>query len=139
MTTSAHDLRITQQLYATTCEQLGLIPDGFHLVFSNGSKTNGNAYRVALVGKPVTNDDGTTSWPNGSGHGRPPLGSDYLGWTKDEADRALRNRIECAQDLAHALKLHSITEISTDDHAAVLHYERPTTRDEVVAILRRMN
>ena len=104
--TTAHDLRIAQQIYIDTCETFGLIPDGFHLVFSTGSKTYGNAYRVALVGICVHTADGPT-WPNGSGHGRPPLGSDYLGMTKHDAMRTLRQRCAAVQDLAHALKIES--------------------------------
>jgi len=102
MTTTAADLKIAQRLYAGVCEDLGLIPEGMHLTFSTGSKLYGIAYRVALTGDRVTAADGTTSYPKGSGHGRPPLGSDFLGMTKAEAERALRERVDTVYSLIAA-------------------------------------
>ena len=104
--TTAHDLRIAQQIYIDTCESFGLIPAGFHLVFSTGSKTYGNAYRVALTGDAVPYPGGV-DFPNGSGHGHPPIGSDFLGLTKADAERALRERCAAVLDFAHALKIES--------------------------------
>lgn len=101
MSTTTADLKIAQRLYAEACKDLGLIPEGMHLTFATGSKLYGIAYRVALTGDRA--GDGT--YPKGSGHERPPLGSDFLGMTKAEAERALRERVATVWDLMHAGKL----------------------------------
>lgn len=84
--------------YVRACERLGLVPDGYHVGLDHGSKTYGNAFRVYLTGNRA--DDG--SYPNGSGHSRPPAGDDFLGMTKREAYGRLRERAAVLEDVAYA-------------------------------------
>lgn len=54
-----------------------------HIVFQEGSKTYGRAYRIHFTGGSKY----------GSGHCEPRFFSDYLGMTKAEAERSLRSLI----------------------------------------------
>ena len=85
--------------YVKACQRLGLIPEGMQVGLDHGSKTYGRAFRVYLTG--VRAEDG--SYPQGSGHGRPPAGDDFLGMTKRDAFEALADRARTLEDVAHAL------------------------------------
>jgi hypothetical protein len=100
-TTTAADVRNAFNRYESALRAYGLIPAGHHLVLSEGSKTYGNAYRVNLTGDRAA--DG--SYPNGSGHSRPPIGSDYLGMTRAEAAQTLNTMAQCVWDMARLLQL----------------------------------
>ena len=65
----------------------------------HGSKHYGRAFRVYLTG--IQAEDG--SYPQGSGHGRPPAGDDFLGMTKRDAFNALADRARALEDVAYAL------------------------------------
>ena len=84
--------------YVRACERFGLIPDGYRVGLDHGSKYYGRAFRVYLVG--IRAEDG--SWPNGSGHGHPPAGRDFIGMTKREAYDTLADRSSVLEDVAHA-------------------------------------
>ena len=92
------DLAAMLGRYVRACKQLELIPDGYRVGLDHGSKTYGRAFRVYLTG--VRADDG--SYPNGSGHGRPPAGSDFLGMTKREAFDTLADRAAVLEDVAYS-------------------------------------
>ena len=124
--------------YVDACQTLGLIPDGFHVVMSTGSKLYGNAYRVALTGDRINDPTDGNHYPNGSGHNRPPAGPDYLGMTKRDAYDALHGRAATLEDVARAYRFHDIVEISTGDHALVISYDRPTSRDDAARTARRI-
>jgi hypothetical protein len=95
--------RITRMFgrYVAACEMLGLVPDGYRVGLNIGSVSAGTAYRVFLVGVPVE-VDGVTTWPNGSGHGRPPAGDDYLGMTAGDAFARLADRAQTLEDVAYS-------------------------------------
>lgn len=97
MKTTSAQLSSALARYGRACAALGLVPSTHEVVMSEGSITNGRAYRVNLSGKSVV-VDGKMTFPNGSGHDRPPVGDDYLGMTKAEARAALLDR---AQALEH--------------------------------------
>ena len=103
MTITKTDVNTAFAEYERLCHEFGAVPDGFRVGLDEGSKTYGRAFRVYLVGKPVVHElaDGTSAitWPNGSGHSRPPFGGDYLGMTKAEAFDALVNRNSVLQDV----------------------------------------
>ena len=83
------DVRNMFARYQRANDAAELIPEGFHLVLTEGSKYYGNAYRVNLTGDIVKDANGHNTWPNGSGHDRPPVGDDYLGMTKRDAFNTL--------------------------------------------------
>ena len=123
------DIEIQFRRHVQICNNAGLIPQGYELVLDHGQPSAGIAWRIALTGKRAA--DG--SYPNGSGHRRPPLGTDplgYLGSTKREAFEKLATINATASDLMYAFKLGDITEVSTADHAIVLHYAHPVDRDQ---------
>lgn len=62
-----------------------LVSPGFTLVLQRGSKTNGVAWRIYET--PADPSDG-------SGLFVPMVGSDYLGTTRVEAERVLRERLD---------------------------------------------
>ena len=74
--------------YVRALDDLGMIPDGYRVVLSHGSKYNGIAYRINLTGEVVKVGTRYT-FPNGSGHSHPPTGDDFLGMTKAEAYQTL--------------------------------------------------
>ena len=108
MTTTISEVRGMLERYVKACEALDLIPDGYRVIMDEGSKTYGRAYRVALQGAPVKRADGTNDWPNGSGHGRPPAGGDFLGMTKSEAYHSLHLMAAALEDVAHAQKMAAV-------------------------------
>ena len=89
------DLRNAVERYANICTRLGLVPEGSHIGLDEGSQLYGRACRLYVTGNRA--DDGT--YPNGSGHSRPPLGDDYLGMTKRDAYHAIQERISVLHDL----------------------------------------
>jgi hypothetical protein len=99
MTITNRDLYAALDRYVRVCDRLGLIPEGMRVGLDYGSKTYGRAFRVYLTG--VRAEDG--SYPQGSGHGRPPAGDDFLGMTKREAFNALADRARALEDVAYAL------------------------------------
>lgn len=95
------DLDAILARYARACDELGIGPEpGYHLNLSTGSATNGIAYRLNVIGDCVQTPDGPT-WPNGSGHARPPAGDDFLGFTKREAFDRLADRCSVLEDVAY--------------------------------------
>jgi hypothetical protein len=99
MTITTKDLAAVLARYVRACERFDLIPEGMRVGLDHGSKTYGRAFRVYLTG--IQAEDG--SYPQGSGHGRPPAGDDFLGMTKREAFRALADRARALEDVAYAL------------------------------------
>lgn len=87
--------------YVRACEALDLVPDGYRVGLDHGSKTYGRAFRVYLTG--IRAEDGT--YPNGSGHGHPPAGRDFLGMTKREAYDRLADRAAVLEDVAHVQRI----------------------------------
>lgn len=88
ITKAALEQRFEQ--YVSALNGLGMIPEGYHVVLTHGSKTYGNAYRINLTGTPVWNEAWHRyDYPNGSGHSHPPTGDDFLGMTKAEAHTKL--------------------------------------------------
>lgn len=114
-TTTVADVRDAFHRYESALRAYGLIPAGYRLVLSEGSKTYGNAFRVNLTGERAA--DGT--YPNGSGHSRPPIGSDYLGMTRSEAAQTLSTMAQCVWDMAHVLKLSEAHAVTCDDWRSV--------------------
>jgi hypothetical protein len=108
MTTTTTELRQSFARYVKWCDRYGLIPKGYRVVLDEGSKLYGRAYRIALTGERAP--DGT--WPNGTGHGRPPVGDDYLGMTKDEARRTLDAYTSAIIDLGQAFQLLNATPVT---------------------------
>lgn len=86
------DVRPALARYAEACKEAGLIPEGMHVGLAEGSQTYGRAWRVYLTGDMVRDEKGQPTFPKGSGHNRPPVGDDYLGWTAAEALAALQER-----------------------------------------------
>lgn len=86
------DVRPALERYAEACKGAGLIPEGMRIGLQEGSQTYGRAWRVFLTGIMVKDENGNPTFPKGSGHSRPPVGDDYLGWTAAEAHAALWNR-----------------------------------------------
>jgi hypothetical protein len=70
--------------YQNAVDALGMLKDGYHIVLSHGSATDGRAFRINLTGDAVKVGDRWT-YPNGSGHDYPPTGDDFLGFTKRDA------------------------------------------------------
>ena len=101
-TISITDVRGMFARYERANESAGLIPDGFHLVLSEGSKYYGNAYRVHLTGNRVKLDNGRYEWPNGTGHDNPPVGNDFLGMTKRDAYDSLADAARIIEDMTRA-------------------------------------
>lgn len=120
---SLEDVRRQARRYAELCEELGAIAPGFHVGLDEGSVTYGRAFRLfvgthlrfvtlfgvtgtegastSVTGDCVRADDGSVSFPNGSGHGRPPFGSDFLGMTRAAAYEALLNRCDVLSDVLY--------------------------------------
>lgn len=101
-TITTKDLEAQFDRYARACDRLGLIPEGMRVGLDHGSKPAGVAFRVYLTGIPVETPDGWT-YPNGSGHSRPPAGDDFLGMTKREAFTVLADRARTLEDVARAM------------------------------------
>ena len=84
------DLERQHSQYVSALKDLGMLPEGYRIVLEHGSKTYGRAFRIALTGCAVWNEETQRyDYPNGSGHSYPPTGDDYLGMTKAEAYRTL--------------------------------------------------
>lgn len=119
------DVRGAAFRYERAARRIGLIADGARLEVSTGSKVNGIAWRVYVI-------------PEGSsGHHHPPAGRDFLGMTAREAHAVLADRAAVLEDVAHAQMSHDITDVTTDDHALVIRFERPTARDRAAQAYRR--
>lgn len=86
------DVRPALARYAEACKEAGLIPEGMQVGLQEGSQTYGRAWRVYLTGIMVRDAEGRPTFPKGSGHNRPPVGDDYLGWTAAEALASLQDR-----------------------------------------------
>jgi len=136
--TTAADLAAALGRYARACKALGLIPPGKRIVMAEGSRINGRAYRVALSGIPVTDAASKTTWPNGSGHDRPPVGDDFLGMTKTEARAALLDRAEALETdkirqvfelVAQIARLTDPTDADNDDNFSTLYRLIDDARD----------
>ena len=93
------DLDAVAERYVRACDRLGLIPEGMRVGLQYGRKSAGTAYRIYLTG--IQAEDG--SYPQGSGHGRPPAGDDFLGMTITEAHTVLADRARTLEDVAYAL------------------------------------
>jgi len=99
-------------------ESVGITYDG-RLGIDHGSKTYGRAFRLFHTGYliPCYKCESTTDG-NGecgddrchdgllptTGHGRPPIGSDYLGMTKREAFTTMIERTNLIYDVVRALE-----------------------------------
>jgi hypothetical protein len=82
------DLERQLEQYVGALKDLGMLRDGYRIVLSHGSKSNGIAFRINRTGECVM-VDGRYTWPNGSGHNNPPTGDDFLGFTKADAYHTL--------------------------------------------------
>lgn len=98
---SLEHVRRQARRYAELCEELGAVPAGYHVGLDEGSATYGRAFRLYVTGDAVRASDGSVSFPNGSGHGRPPFGSDFLGMTRAAAYEALLNRCDVLSDVLY--------------------------------------
>jgi len=87
------DLDRQLEHYVGALIRLGMLPKGYRIVLSHGSKTYGIAFRINLTGEAVKvggpNATVQYLYPNGSGHDWPPTGDDFLGTTKAEAYQTL--------------------------------------------------
>lgn len=93
------DLENVLNRYKHACDRLGLLPDdGSRVGLDHGSKTYGRAFRVFVTNEP--RPDGTHS----TGHGRPPAGDDFLGFSKREAFDTLADRAATLEDVAYRLE-----------------------------------
>lgn len=89
------DLDAMLARYSRALDSVGIqLREGERLILSTGSKTYGIAFRLN-----VTGFEGTT------GHGRPPVGDDYLGMTKREAYETLATTCRAMEDIAYATKV----------------------------------
>jgi hypothetical protein len=70
---TTEDLRNMYRRYIRALLSVGALDEGDRMCLSIGSQTYGRAFRTHRI------EAGST------GHGRPPIGPDYLGWTKKEA------------------------------------------------------
>jgi hypothetical protein len=95
------NVRRQARRYVELCEELGAIPAGFHVGLDEGSVTYGRAFRLFVSGDAVLTPEGGIGYPNGSGHGRPPFGSDFLGMTRAAAYEALLNRCDVLSDVLY--------------------------------------
>lgn len=95
------DLKRALAAHVSALDAIGVAYDG-HLGITEGSKLYGRAFRLYRTGYLVTTERGTERT---TGHGRPPVGDDYLGMTKREAYNALTARTGVIYDL-HALGVH---------------------------------
>jgi hypothetical protein len=93
------DLRRALEQHAAALAAAGITYDG-RLGIDEGSKTYGRAFRLYRTGYLMPDRDGTMT-PT-SGHGNPPVGSDYLGMTKREAYDELTGRTRVLWDVAAA-------------------------------------
>ncbi len=96
-TTTKQDVDNAFQRYVRLCRVNDLVQEGREIQMSHGSKTNGIAFRVYTVGADKTA-------PGWSGHGRPPIGGDFLGMTKAEAYATLQERSRTIADVLYALE-----------------------------------
>lgn len=86
--------------YMRAVNRLGIkLEEGERVGLDHGSKTYGIAYRIYTTGVPGIHGEG------GTGHGRPPVGDDFLGITKREAYETLAERCRTMEDVAYALDL----------------------------------
>lgn len=86
------DLRRAVRAHVDTLARHGLIPaDVRAFTFTEGSKTNGIAYRIH------------TKRGNSSGHYNPTIGDDFLGMTKAEAFETITARTRTIIDVMHVL------------------------------------
>lgn len=91
------DLSIMLERYKRALDTLGItLADGERLRMQEGSKTYGIAFRLYTTGVPGVHGEG------GTGHGRPPVGDDFLGMTKREAYDTLAERCRTMEDVAYA-------------------------------------
>ena len=90
------DLDGAVKRYADACSHFDMVPEGFHIGLDIGSKTYGRAYRLYVSGDMVRvkGDSGVyrNTYPNGSGHHRPPVGCDFVGMTAREAYDTITDR-----------------------------------------------
>lgn len=113
------DLANMLERYKRALDSVGIqLREGERLVLSTGSKTYGIAFRLNVTGARGaciltdenigTEDDCTTHGHEGStGHGRPPVGDDFLGMTKREAFQTLATTCRAMEDIAYATKHQS--------------------------------
>lgn len=86
--------------YMRALDALGIkLGEGERVGLDHGSKTYGIAFRLFTTGVLGQHGEG------GTGHGRPPVGDDYLGMTKREAYDTLTERCRTMEDVAYALNL----------------------------------
>lgn len=91
------DLAGMLERYKRALDSLGItLAEGERLEMSEGSKTYGIAFRLYTTGVPGIHGEG------GTGHGRPPVGDDFLGMTKREAYDMLAERCRTMEDVAYA-------------------------------------
>lgn len=96
-TITINDYRNACRHHVDALTTYGLIDeDVTGVVFSTGSKTYGNAYRMNLL------REGST------GHYQPSIGSDFLGMTRREAYEAVTARTRTIHDMAYVLKLERV-------------------------------
>ena len=60
------DLELRFEQYVSALNGLGMIPEGYRVVLSHGSKYNGIAYGINLAGTPVWDEETQRyDYPNG--------------------------------------------------------------------------
>jgi hypothetical protein len=95
------DLKQALQNHVDTLARCGITYEG-RLGIDEGSKTYGRAFRLYLTGYMVPDDNGGVR-PT-TGHGRPPVGDDFLGMTRAEAYETLQARTRAIADTVYALE-----------------------------------
>lgn len=80
--------------YQAALDALGIqLREGEHIGLDHGSKMYGRAFRLFATG-----------YEGSTGHGRPPVGDDFLGMTKREAFETLATTCRAMEDIAYAVK-----------------------------------
>ena len=85
------DLEMQLNRYIGLLDMLGMRDDTVTYGIEHGSKLYGRAFRLYVTGGE-----------HGSGHGQPPVGSDYLGMTKREAFDTLATINRTMSDIIYA-------------------------------------
>jgi hypothetical protein len=105
---TSKDLKRALSAHVDCLARVGITYDG-RLGLDEGSKTYGCAYRLYRTGYVVEQHDGTHRAT--TGHGRPPVGDDYLGMTAREAYETLTARTRDIYDTVYALRECGVLDI----------------------------